>query len=168
MPPVITPEEIFDQDLLKDDNNDDTGSRDFVVGNQGFKPWKVVMAFVAMLIITTGVILGVIQYKNDQADVKLRKERIDNAQRDLNNRVATEGLNGKFTAVFFVGAQMRTRWVSNDGKKRCVMNVAPPTDDVLRYSTLDVPDDTAGFKQLNDPNAIGCLTSGGAGGIGGV
>ena len=23
MPPVITPEEIFDQDLLKDDNNDD-------------------------------------------------------------------------------------------------------------------------------------------------
>lgn len=153
-----------DQDV---DHQEVAGSRDFVVGNRGFSRWKVIMAFVAMLVVAIAAIIGVVLYKDAQAKAKLRNEQIANAQRDLNNRVETEGLSGRFTEVFYVGKQMRTRWESDNTKKRCVMAVSPPTDDVLRYSTLDVPDDTAGFKQLKDPNAVGCLTSGGAGGIGG-
>lgn len=167
MSPVITSEEIFGKDLLEEDSPGDTGSRDFIVGNRGFSRWKVIVAFFALIMLAIAAIIGIVQYKDSQAEAKLRNEQIANAQRDLNNRVETEGLNGRFTEVFFVGKQMRTRWESNDTKKRCVMAVAPPTDDVLRYSTLDVPDDTAGFKQLNDPNAVGCLISSGAGGIGG-
>ena len=149
------------------DMQEATGTRDWVVGNRGFARWKVVLAFIALIAIAIVAIIGVIQYKDEQAEVRIRNEQIANAQRDLNNRVDTESLSGRFTEVFFVGKQMRTRWESNNTKKRCVMAVSPPTDDVLRYSTEDVPDNTAGFKQFNDPNAVGCLTSGGAGGIGG-
>lgn len=133
----------------------------------GYEPWKVITAFVVVLIIAAAAIFGVVRYMDGQAAEKLRQEQISNALRDLNNRVVTEDINGSFSEVFFVGNQMRARWESDNGLKRCVMVVSSPTDSVLRYSTLDVPNDDAGFRQLNDPNAVGCLTSGGAGGVGG-
>jgi hypothetical protein len=138
---------------------------DYRVG--GYEKWKVITAFVVLIVIGAGLVVGSFLYMDGKADSKLRQEQAANAMRDLNNRLSTQEIGGQFTEVFFVGKEMRTRWQSDNGQKRCVMRVAPPTDDVLRYSTLDVPDDTAGFRQLTHPDTVGCLTSGGAGGIGG-
>ena len=124
---------------------------------------------VATLVITIATLSAFITFlvMDHRSEEQIREERKVNALRDLNNRVATEEIGGSFTRVFYVDGEMRAEWVREDGLKRCIMPVNPPTDDVLRYNTSSVAADKGSFRMIADSDAIGCLEATGGGGIGG-
>lgn len=130
-------------------------------------PWRTIAATIVAIVAAAIAIVVTVQVMDNRAEAQLREERRTNAARDLNNRAQTEDIGGSFTRVFYVGNELRATFVRDDGLKRCNMRVNPPTEEVLRYSTSDVPATDASFRMLDNPDAIGCLEASGGGGVGG-
>ncbi len=124
----------------------------------------VIVAIAALAALATGLVVDHIGDNNARTAQRARDER--EALTDLNNRVDTQELKGKFTATFYVGDQMRARWVRNDKLKSCVMPVKPPTDKVKRWTAQDVKADKAVLANIEDTEAIGGVEAVPCGGIG--
>lgn len=160
------PSEMFDQDTsgvvpppppLSDEE----------LGEPHHTPWRTIGWAILVLLLIAGAVLATIKVTSWQSDQRLRKERSANALRDLNNRVETQSIGGKFIEVFYVNEDMRARFVSSGDDKRCVVRVIPPTEVKLRYSSAGMPATTKSWDLLRNPDAIGCLQVGSVSDVGG-
>lgn len=124
----------------------------------------VIVVIAALAALATGLIVDHIGDNNARAAQRARDER--EALTDLNNRVDTEHVGGKFTRAFYVGNTMRAEWVRKDQLKRCVFAVVPPTSKVKRWVTKDVVPSILALNNLKDLDMIGGIESVPCGAIG--